>query len=138
MPLVWKEELTTGIEELDDQHKAMFDVVNELVEAAGSGLPREHLNKLIRSLHEHAAVHFDCEERHMELRRCSVCAANHLAHREFLRDLVDLEEQFDREGATPDFVDQVRQRVCVWLKTHIMAIDIALRETVDQEAVANL
>lgn len=131
MTFVWREEFATGIEELDDQHKAMFDKVNELVEAARSGLPREQVGELIRALHEGALLHFECEEGHMEARRCSVCAANKLAHREFLRDFKGLREQFEQHGVTLNFVDQVQERVGAWLTTHLLAMDIALRETVD-------
>lgn len=130
--LVWGEQFATGIEEIDEQHKVMFGRVNELLEAEGSGLSRDQVAALMTALHGHAVMHFDCEERRMESRRCSVCAANSLAHRDFLRDFVDLEEQFDREGATPEFFDQVRRRVGAWLSAHIMAIDIALRETVNR------
>lgn len=130
MKMVWREEFATGIEELDDQHKVMFDKVNELLEAVRSGLPDDRIGSLVTSLHEDAVVHFECEEGHMDSRKCSVCAANRVAHREFLRDFLDLKEQFEREGATAHFVDQVHQKVCNWMTTHIMAMDIALRETV--------
>lgn len=136
MTLVWGEKYATGIKEIDDQHKALFVEVNELLEAARVGMPKEEIGKLISSLHEHSVMHFECEEGHMELRKCSVCAANRLAHREFLRDLADLSEQFDREGATLHFVDDVEEKVCAWLSTHLLAIDIALRETVDQDVPA--
>jgi len=131
MTLVWGEQFATGIEEIDDQHKAIFEDVNELLEAARAELPREEIGEIINSLQEHSVLHFECEEKHMDLRKCSVCAANRLAHRVFLRDFVDLRERFEREGATPRFVDEVQQKVCAWLSTHIMAIDIVLRETVN-------
>lgn len=128
--LVWSDRYATGIDEIDEQHETMFAGVNELLAAVEAGVPSEKIGAMLDSLQEHAVLHFECEERHMDLRKCSVCAANRVAHREFLRDFARVRELFDKHGADESFVDAVDEGVCDWLQTHIMAIDIALRETV--------
>ena len=62
-------------------------------------------------------------------RKCSTCAVNKLAQRWFLRDFGELRRRFDREGVTPALVEEVEDKVCDWLTSHLLAIDMALRGT---------
>lgn len=52
-------------------------------------------------------------------------ATNRLAHREFLQDFDKLQDQFERQGATPSFIEQVHDKIREWMTAHILAIDIA-------------
>jgi hemerythrin len=130
MTLVWSEaRFATGVDEIDVQHRELFDIANSLVDAARQGRPREEVEQILDILHDHAVTHFTCEEGHMERRNCSACGANKLAHKWFLRDFADLREGFDAAGVTPEFIDEVEEKVCTWLTTHLLAIDTSLRDT---------
>jgi hemerythrin len=130
MALVWNEaQFGTGIDEIDAQHRELFEIVNRLVDAARQGGSREAVAGILDALSEHALSHFCCEEDVMERRNCSACVANKLAHRWFLRDFEELRRRFDREGVTPAFIEEVEDKVCDWLTSHLLAIDTAMRST---------
>ncbi len=132
MTLVWSEsKFATGVEEIDAQHRRMFDIANCLLDAAREGRPQEDIEKILDVLAGHAVAPFACEEDIMERRKCSSCAANKLAHRWFLSDFVELRHRFDTEGVTPGFIDEFEEKVCAWLTSHLLAIDTSLRGTTD-------
>lgn len=132
MTLVWsKKKYATGIDNIDAQHRKMFDIANCLVEAARQGRPRKEVEGILDLLGKHTVAHFACEEDIMERRKCSSCVANKLAHRWFLQDFAGLRDRFDSNGATQEFIDEFEEKVCTWLTTHLLAVDISLREPVD-------
>ena len=131
MVLIWNDTLyATGVTEVDDQHKRLFEIINELLEAGKSGESKESIAKIIDLLGTYVQTHFSCEERHMEQRNCSACAVNKEAHALFLELFTALRERFEREGPTDAFFMDVQTQLCHELTHHIRRIDLKLRETV--------
>ncbi len=128
MTLVWNDEkYATGFQDVDDQHRKMFGLVNELLSALGSGESRQEISERLDLLADHAVRHFACEEGHMDRLQCPVRVTNECAHECFLRDFTALRELFDEEGNNPRFISEVEDKVCGWLHKHLMAIDLILR-----------
>jgi hypothetical protein len=63
----------------------------------------------------------------MERLQCPVRVTNECAHEWFLQDFAALRELFDEQGNTPHFIEEVEEKVCGWLRKHLMAIDLVLR-----------
>jgi len=130
MTLVWSDaRFATGVARIDAQHRAMFDVANELLAAVRAGHPAADVEAWLSTLGVQAVDHFACEEDVMERRGCSSCLANKLAHRSFQRDFADLGARFARDGVTVELADEIEEKVCRWLESHLLAVDLALRGT---------
>ena len=128
MALVWNDRsYATGIQEVDDQHREVFGLVNDLLSALESGESREKLSARLDILADHAVRHFACEEGHMDRLQCPVRVTNECAHAGFLRDFAALRELFEKHGNSPRFTSEVEDKVCGWLHKHLMAIDLVLR-----------
>jgi hemerythrin len=63
---IWSSEYSVGVEALDNQHKAIMDVLNELHAASMEGKAQKVAGPLIRRLVTLAGEHFSAEERLME------------------------------------------------------------------------
>ncbi|MGD8330825.1 MAG: hemerythrin domain-containing protein [Acidobacteriota bacterium] len=130
MALVWSEaRFATGVAQIDAQHRVMFDVANELLDAVRAGRSRSTVDGLLTILGEQAVEHFACEEEVMERRACSSCLVNKLAHRSFQRDFAEIAVHFARDGVTDELADEIQEKVCRWLESHLLAIDLSLRAT---------
>lgn len=130
MALQWSDaRFATGFEDIDAQHRRMFDMANELLAAATGGRPDAEVESMLDALGTFAGEHFICEEGLMERHRCSACIANKVAHEWFLADYRELRAQFDRDGVTPDLAQAIEKNVCQWLEAHLLAIDLTLRES---------
>lgn len=61
--IVWTEEMSVGVRELDLQHQKLIAILNELDEAIISGQTGEVMHKIVERLIEYTKVHFGFEER---------------------------------------------------------------------------
>ena len=60
--LVWTQDFSVEIEELDNHHKEMIKLINTLRDAMSSNVGSEKTNELIVDLFNYANYHFGAEE----------------------------------------------------------------------------
>ena len=72
----WSGKYSVGVEELDNQHKALMNVLNELHAASMRGKASEVAGPLIRRIVSIATEHFASEERLMESAKFSGLASH--------------------------------------------------------------
>jgi len=65
----WTEDLVTGIELVDAQHKALFEAVNALAQAIRDGVPERELKLQLGLIAQHTIFHFHTEETLMKAHR---------------------------------------------------------------------
>ncbi|MBQ4567047.1 MAG: hemerythrin family protein [Desulfovibrio sp.] len=58
----WSDELATGIEAIDGQHKLLLTYINKLHHAINTGRSREELQEVLEALAGYAFTHFNTEE----------------------------------------------------------------------------
>lgn len=62
----FNDELISGIDEIDDQHKKIIDLVNEIDKSCNGFIDKNHLISLIDSLEFYSNGHFDLEEKYAQ------------------------------------------------------------------------
>ncbi len=62
MKYVWTQDLETGNEIVDKQHKALIEAFNSLLDASMKGYERQELGQTINFLVEYTKKHFSDEE----------------------------------------------------------------------------
>jgi hemerythrin-like metal-binding protein len=62
----WQIGYSVFVKEIDDQHKQLIDILNELYDAYINNLHPEKVNKTIDQLMEYATVHFATEEKYFK------------------------------------------------------------------------
>ena len=130
MELKWNEERHgTGVKEIDEQHQELFRQVNHLLGAMRAGKGREELDSLLKFPGDYAIKHFNCEEKHMESRRCSACQTNKIAHENFLKEFGKFMEEYKKTGPTSNLVLRLQSVLCKWLDDHISKVDAKLKDT---------
>lgn len=67
MPLMtWKDDYSVNIAQIDQQHKKLVDLINQLDEAMSQGKAKEVLGKILNDLVGYCASHFKTEEQLMQ------------------------------------------------------------------------
>ncbi|MBQ1657740.1 MAG: hemerythrin domain-containing protein, partial [Rhodocyclaceae bacterium] len=61
--LQWNEVLATGIEEIDDQHKRLLEILNQLRVAAERRERKEATAEVLQQMLDYTIYHFDYEEK---------------------------------------------------------------------------
>lgn len=131
----WSEEYEIGVQEVDDQHQQLFEILNEFYESMNSGSGRESVGETIQELEEYVDYHFD-SERELAIdcgfsHDCSGChAAHQQAHEEFTEQVSELRELYEEGDATVHI--KTLRFLRKWLKEHIDGMDQQLGQYVNE------
>lgn len=130
MAIFWKDSFSTGVEEVDNQHKKLFEEVNKFEKMMKANPSVADVEKTLIFLTEYTINHFSFEEGCMESYNCPVAARNKEAHKRFLMALEHLKKRFDEEGADELLLEHIHRTTETWLVNHIGDIDTHLKECV--------
>ncbi len=123
MRLVWYSELATGSRLIDDQHKRLFQLFNDLNDAAGRRQGEAEVRRTLTALSVYVVAHFRMEEELMSQCGYPERAAHHEAH-EALR--IQVEEMVDQYNAHLIDPTQVLRMLTRWLVEHVLNDDKAM------------
>jgi len=84
MYIKWSDELSVGVELIDQQHQEMFDWINRLLRAIGEIGGAERVVGTADFLQEYVEKHFAAEEEQMVLHEYTGLA-KHKEHHEYFR-----------------------------------------------------
>jgi hemerythrin len=62
----WNENLSVGFKKIDDDHKELFRMIKELVEAINQHTCKYKIDSVIKFLEDYANNHFAMEEKYMK------------------------------------------------------------------------
>ena len=117
----WNDELATGIPRIDEQHKKLISLVNELHEALSKGKSRDVLGKLLQELADYTNYHFKTEERAFATYRYENADTHKRSHDDLVRQLQELIEK-QAKGSLAVGVETLTFLIN-WVKNHIMKED---------------
>ncbi|MDW7645240.1 MAG: bacteriohemerythrin [Desulfuromonadales bacterium] len=120
----WNDKISVGIEEIDEQHKQLLDLINRLYSAMVSGEQKLQVAKdVLNELMQYTIVHFAVEESLFRIFNYPDYE-EHCAHHYKLREqVIDINRkvQSGEKMVTPELLVFLRK----WLTNHIMVEDKA-------------
>ncbi len=126
MALEWTQDLATGSNEIDTQHKELFKRINALLEACKKGKGKSEVGKIVQFLDDYVMTHFAEEEKYMQKYDYPKYMAHKAQHLEFIENFSELKRQIEKEGAGLQLVVKTNHMVVQWLVNHISKVDRAL------------
>jgi len=123
MIIVWNEELATGHEEIDNQHKELFRRFNDLQSACKQGMGLDVLASLLNFLGQYVRSHFALEERLQIDHDYPDYPRHKEEHDGFIRTFRKLEDQLKTKGITPTLLIQTNMAMVNWLTRHFTWTD---------------
>lgn len=125
MAIEWRVSYEIGIKEIDLQHKALFDKINDLLEACNSKKGKEEVINTINFLGDYVVTHFSDEEKLQRENGYPEYNNHKAAHDRFVKEYENLKARFEQEGVSLNFVISVNRVVVDWLIKHIGSADRA-------------
>ena len=125
--LEWKEEYATGIDDVDDEHRDLIDVINRLHELLLADDARLTVPAFFARLIDGVSAHFALEERIMSESAYPDREAHRADHERLLDEMRDLVQAF----ANAEEVDSVdlAMRLEPWFSHHFATHDLRLHTT---------
>ncbi|MEW6219265.1 MAG: bacteriohemerythrin [Thermodesulfobacteriota bacterium] len=121
MPLAWKNEYSVNIREIDDQHRQLVSMINELDRAMLQGQGKQALGTILGSLISYAGSHFATEERLMRQHGFPGYEEHAGKHAKMTEKVLDLARQ--HEAGRPALTIEVMKFLQDWLDKHILGTD---------------
>jgi hemerythrin len=118
---VWTDKYSVGIQQIDDQHKRLVELVNDLYEAMTAGRGSEVLGTVFNNLLVYTRTHFAEEETLMQQCGFPGFSEHKQLHERLTQQVIDLGEQF-RDGRNSLTVP-VATFLKDWLVKHIQGTD---------------
>ena len=119
----WSDELSVGVEEIDEQHKVLVGLVNEMHDAIHHRRGGEVVSDILAKLADFTRIHFAVEESLMRILNYPGYDEHKEQHEELLRSVVDLAENVSTGKTAIGF--ELMHFLKVWLTKHIMESDKA-------------
>ncbi len=125
MAALWKEEYKVGIDKIDEQHRQLFDKIEQLLEIAKSGDKRSNQQKcmeIIDFLVDYTVFHFNTEEA-LQWERKYVSYAQHVKiHTEF-KNTVQAYKELLGKDFTAKTLKSFIGTMLAWLVNHVCVCD---------------
>lgn len=123
----WSQDLSVGINEIDEQHKELFSRINRLVESVRQSRCRETIPEVIGFLEEYVIMHFANEETYMKKYNYPGYEAHKAQHSEFLKSISGLKGELEKirseGGSSYELSVTTNQVVVEWIMDHIIKVD---------------
>jgi hemerythrin-like metal-binding protein len=124
--LEWTDDIAFGIDEMDDQHKQLIALINQLQDSVSQGKNKKEIKENLRSFIDFASYHFGNEEQYFDQFGFSD-SENHCAeHKKFLKELKQL--QINYSGSKENFPIETLASLKNRLLTHFEESDIKYKD----------
>ncbi|MBS1159614.1 MAG: histidine kinase [Proteobacteria bacterium] len=120
----WNDNFNTGIEEIDQQHRGLISLLNQLVGYLSKPDDVPGINAIFEQLREYTAVHFATEERIWAgyFGNDTWESGHRIGHVDFI-DQVAAMRAHGGEQTPEDVIDEIVRFLSHWLALHILESD---------------
>ncbi len=122
MPLIdWDDSYSVSVAELDNQHKQLVAMINQLHQAMLTGQNKQVLSPILAGLTSYANTHFATEENYFDKFGYLGTATHKFEHQNFVKKIKDFQQQF--EAGKTMLSLEVMEFLKSWLLNHIKVQD---------------
>ncbi len=129
----WTDAYSTGIREVDTQHRKLVELLNELYEAMYVGQGREALGLILSGLLQYTRTHFRTEERLMQSHGFPEYPEHREIHEKMAARVMDLQTAFEQNRISNPI--QISNFLKDWLQKHILGTDMKYAEFLKRKGV---
>lgn len=120
--LEWNENLNVGVDSINEQHKKLVAMVNDLHDAIQKGQAVDVLGKTLDGLIEYTKTHFAYEEKLFADTGYGDAASHKLEHDKLTATVLGVQEKY-KAGAGGTLSGEVMDFLKSWLVNHIQGTD---------------
>ena len=117
----WKDSYSVNVKSIDEQHKKLVSIINELNNAMLYEKGRSVIGKVLKDLVDYTVSHFDYEEKLMEKNGYSDLENHKKIHKDLLKTVGKFYDEFSSGEVemSKDIMDFLK----TWLSEHILGSD---------------
>lgn len=124
----WTPNLAVGVELIDNEHKKLFEMADQLFEAGKNLKAKEFIAELLGFLDDYTKKHFSDEENYMLKIGYPEYPLQKKMHDEFILQLGQLKKEYQESGGNVVLIINANQMILNWLINHISILDKKIGE----------
>ena len=117
----WSEDYSVKNEILDNEHKKLFNIINELYTAFMNREEDDKIGNLLKELHEYTIYHFKHEEELLKEQNNPISTEHKAKHKDFIEKIKVLKEKHENGKAAVKY--EMMNFLRSWLSDHIKGTD---------------
>ena len=121
MTIQWDDSFSVNVAEIDQQHRKLISMVNELSDAMKEGKGKEVVGGIVNRLVSYTIEHFKTEEKYFDRFGYPETASHKKEHARFVQRAAEFKQRFEK-GSLGLSVD-VMTFISDWLRNHIQGTD---------------
>jgi hemerythrin len=117
----WDDSFSVKVTEIDEQHKKLILLINNLYDAMMQGKGKDVLGSILSELANYTVTHFGTEEKYFDKFNYENTLPHKLEHKKFVEKVTEFKTKFDSGNATItiDLMNFLKD----WLVNHIKGTD---------------
>ena len=119
--ITWNDRLSVKVAEIDQQHKKLITMINELNDAMKVGKGKDALGAIVNNLIVYTMTHFKTEEKYFAQFGYPDTDQHKKEHEAFVKKVSDFKDGFENRKIS--LTIEVMDFLSDWLKNHIMGTD---------------
>lgn len=120
------EDCLTGIEQIDDEHRTLFALINEAAALPAEARTTDTVARILSRLSDYAATHFAHEEAYMSEHNDPELSLQQKEHAAFTAHIQSLVDQPLTEESASAMLDEILPYLIRWLYRHILSSDMMI------------
>ena len=122
-PVQWSDALSVGVKLVDDEHKLLFSIYNDLVTALRTDRPLLLARRVVEELAGYATYHFAHEEELMKAFRYPEFEGHRREHEKLIGRLMEIDQNLGRSKAN---ITSVVEFANALVGGHVMRTDVKM------------
>ena len=132
--MTWTDKLSVGVAAIDDDHKKLVGMVNELYDAMQAGHGKDSLGHILDGLVQYTRFHFAREERFFAQTSYPDAIAHKHEHDALTRQVLGVQQKYE-SGLTTTLSLDVLHFLKEWLIKHIQGSDQKYRPHLNAKGI---
>ena len=117
----WKKEYEIGVTKLDNQHKKIIEIVNEVIKQQFTPANENEIEEILNGLQDYIREHFKTEEEYMLKHQYSGYEEQRNEHNQFIDRLFEAQKEYSKTGRVTSI--NICNFVWDWFSQHILVVD---------------
>ncbi len=119
--ITWNDSFKTGVDQLDEHHRYLVELINKLYEDIETKADSEHFEALLDELLDYTSYHFNAEEYWMKANNCPDLARQEQEHYKFIKRVIEIRSDFKKKNVVKPLglISFLKN----WLTHHILEVD---------------
>jgi hemerythrin-like metal-binding protein len=117
----WKDNYSVGVKHIDEQHKKLIEMINNLLQAMIMGQGKSSIERIIESMADYTVSHFKTEEDLFDKYEYPETDTHKSKHEDFVKKVIEFKAKYEKgeQRLTVEVFEFLKD----WLIQHIVGMD---------------